>query len=126
VSDRVRLGLALLAAWGLVLAAIAAILLLVGADLDGEQRAVLVAVVQERAASVIVVSLLLIAPLVVILKVLFARYVVAPRQLAEDIRIAMAANPGHRARGRGSAEIRRLAASFNAFADAHEALKHDV
>jgi DNA polymerase III subunit epsilon len=126
MSDRIRIGLALLAAWGLVVAAIAAILLLVGADLGDEQRTVLVAIVQERAASVILVSLLLIAPLVVILKVLFARYVTAPRQLAEDIRITTTANPGHRARPRGSAEIRRLAERFNAFADAHEGLKRDV
>src|SRR5512136_2100478 len=97
MPDRVRIALALLAAWGLVLAAIAAILLLVGADLADYQRAVMLAVVRDHAASVILVSLLLIAPMVVILKVLFARYVKAPRRLAEDVRVAMTANPAHRA-----------------------------
>jgi hypothetical protein len=38
----------------------------------------------------------------------------------------MTANPSHRATPRGSAEVRRLAEGFNAFADAHETLKEDV
>ena len=38
----------------------------------------------------------------------------------------LAANPAHRAPLRGAAEIRRLAESFNAFADANEALQRDV
>jgi len=126
MSDRARLALALLAAWGLVLAAIASILLIVAADVADWQRAVLLAVLEEHFASVVLVSLLLIAPLVVILRMLFARYVAAPRRLAEDMRIMMSANPSHRAVATGSAEVKRLAASLNAFADAHEALKEDV
>ena len=126
MSDRTRIGLALVAAWGLVLAAIAAAALLVGADLADYQRAVLAAVLQERAPMLVVVSLLLLVPLVFILNALFARYVKAPRRLAEDIRIMLTANPGHRAPVRGSAEIRRLADGFNSFADAHETLKRDV
>jgi len=126
MSDRTRIALALVAAWGLVLAAIAAAALLVGADLADHQRAVLAAVLQERAPMLVVVSLLLLVPLVFILKTLFSRYVKAPRRLAEDIRIMQTANPGHRAPVRGSAEIRRLADGFNSFADAHETLKRDV
>jgi DNA polymerase-3 subunit epsilon len=126
MSDRARIALALFAAWGLVVAAIAAILLIVGADVADYQRAVLLNVVEERVASIVLVSLLLIAPLVVILRMLFARYVAAPRRVAEDMRIMMNANPSHRAVPNGSAEVKRLAAAVNAFADAHEALKEDV
>src|SRR3974390_2178455 len=97
MSDRTRIALALLAAWGLVLAAIGAALLLVGADLSDAERALLTPVLRERAASVVVVSLLLLVPLVFILKALFKRYVAAPRQLAEDARIMLSANPAHRA-----------------------------
>ena len=121
-----RIGLALAAAWGLVMASIAAILLLVGADLADYQRAVLLAVVEERVAHVIIVSLLLIAPMVAILRFLFARYVAAPRRLADDVRIMATANPAHRAVPAGAAEIRRLAEGFNRFADAHESLQKDV
>ena len=94
MSDRIRIALALVAAWGLVLAAIGATLLLVGADLSEQERALVLPVLRERAASVIVVSLLLLVPLVFILKALFRRYVAAPRQLAEDARIMQTANPG--------------------------------
>ncbi|MEP7183134.1 MAG: exonuclease domain-containing protein [Betaproteobacteria bacterium] len=126
MSDRIRIGVALLAAWGLVLAAIAAIVLLVGADLDAEERAQVVQILQDRAANAVVISLLLIAPLVFILRVLFRRYVSAPRKLAEDVRIMLTANPAHRARRRGSAEMKQLAEGVNAFAEAREALSRDV
>ncbi|HYQ99820.1 MAG TPA: exonuclease domain-containing protein [Casimicrobiaceae bacterium] len=125
-SDRTRIALALVAAWGLVLAAIAATALLVGADLSEAQRRLLAGVLEERAASVVVVSLLLLVPLVFILRALFARYVRAPRRLAEDARIMLTANPAHRAPLAGSAEVRRLAEGVNALADAHEALRSDV
>src|SRR5664279_5292216 len=57
---------------------------------------------------------------------LWQRHVDAPRQLAEDARIMLVANPAHRAPARGSAEIVALAAAFNGFADAHMTLKTDV
>ena len=111
---------------GPLLAAIGATVLLVGADMSESERALLVAVLHERAASVAVVSLLLLVPLVFILKALFRRYVAAPRRLAEDARIMQAANPAHRAIPSGSEEIRRLAETVNAFADAHASLRDDV
>jgi DNA polymerase-3 subunit epsilon len=126
MRDRVRIGLALLAAWGLVLSAIVAAAFLVGADVADYQRAVLVAVMRERAPSLVIVSLFLLAPLIGILNALFRRYVKAPRRLAEDLRIMMTANPAHRAPVRGSAEIRRVAEACNEFADAHQALRQDV
>ncbi len=126
MKDRTRIAVALVAGWGLVLAAIGATLLLVGADLTVEERGLLVPVLRERAASVVVVSLLLLVPLVFILKALFKRYVVAPRALVEDARIMQAANPAHRATPQGSVEVRHLAAALNSFADVHERLRDDV
>jgi hypothetical protein len=126
VSDRIRFGLALLAAWGLVLAAIAATALLVGADLSAEEREPLVQILQDRAPHVILISLLLLVPLVFILQVLFRRYIAAPRKLSEDVRIMLTANPAHRAPLRGSAELQRLAADLNSVAAAREDLQHDV
>jgi DNA polymerase III subunit epsilon len=126
VSDRLRLGLALLAAWGLVLAAIAATALLVGADLTAEERQPLEQILLDRAPHVIVISLLLLVPLVFILQTLFRRYIVAPRKLSEDVRIMLTANPAHRAPLRGSAEIRGLAAEVNRVAAARESLQRDV
>jgi len=90
MRDRIRIGLALLAAWGLVLAAIAATAFLVGNDVADHQRAVLIAVLHERAPNLVVVTLLLLAPLVFILNALFRHYVKAPRRLAEDTRLLRA------------------------------------
>lgn len=126
MSDRARIAVALLAAWGLVMSSIAAVLFLIGADLVGEQREVLLTILRERAAYVIVVSLILIAPMVVILKLLFDRYVAAPRRLADDLRIMATANPAHRSIPAGAAEIRQLGEAVNAFADAYGTLRRDV
>lgn len=126
MSDRIRIGLALLAAWGLVLASIGATVLLVGADLGEAERGEVAQLLREHAPHLVVVSLLLFAPLVFILRVLFRRYVAAPRKLAEDVRIMTTANPSHRAPRRGSAEMKRLAGDVNDFAEAREALARDV
>jgi len=126
MSDRLRIGLALVAAWGLVLSAIGATVLLVGADLTEQERVELVHILQDRAPHVILISLLLLVPLVFILRALFRRYIAAPRKLSEDVRIMMTANPSHRAPPRGSAEIKRLAADVNSFAEARESLQRDV
>ncbi len=126
MSDRIRIGLALLVAWGLVLAAIIAAVLLVGADIGEQDRAALIRILGDRAPHLVVVSLLLVAPLAFVLRTLFRLYVSAPRKLAEDVRLMLVANSAHRARPRGSKEMRRLAANVNDFAQAREALQQDV
>src|ERR1700675_1786002 len=97
MSDNVRKAVALFAAWFVVLLAIAAMALLAGADMDDQERALLFTALQKRAPSVVLASLLLIAPLWFILDALFKRYIRAPRQLAEDARVMLSANPAHRA-----------------------------
>jgi len=126
MSDRLRFLLALAAAWAFVLLAIGATALLAVADLDPAERAQLSGMVGERAAHVVVAALLLLVPLVFGLLALRRRYVSAPRQLAEDARVMLTANPAHRAVVRGSAETQRLAAGLNSFAEAHAALQRDV
>jgi DNA polymerase-3 subunit epsilon len=126
MSDKVRLAVALLAAWGFVLGVIAASVLLVGADMSEQERALLVVALEQRSATLVVVSLLLVAPLWFILHALFRRYVRVPRRLAEDARVMLSANPAHRAPLRGSSEMKRLAGMVNNFADAHAALRQDV
>jgi len=126
MSDRTRFALALAAAWAFVLATMAAAALLVAADLSGEEQALLAPLAREHAPAVVLIAALALAPLALILRTLFRRYVAAPRQLAEDARIILAANPAHRAPLRGSAGIRRLAESVNQLADANVSLRHDV
>jgi DNA polymerase-3 subunit epsilon len=126
MSDKVRFALVLIATWGFILAVIAAGALLVGVDLAEPQREALASLLRERAASIAVVALLLLFPLALVVQALLRRYVSGPRQLAEDARIMLVANPAHRAAARGSAGTRALAAAFNAFADVHAERKRDI
>ena len=126
MSDKVRFALVLIATWGFILAVIAAGALLVGVDLAEPQREALASLLRDRAASIAVVALLLLFPLALVVQALLRRYVSGPRQLAEDARIMLMANPAHRAAARGSAETRALAAAVNAFADAHAERKRDI
>ena len=126
MSDRVRIGIALVAAWAFALVAIAATALLVGADLGEEERVAMMRVLETRAPHVIIALLLLLAPLVLILQALFRRYVEAPRGLSQDVRIMLRANPAHRARARGSAEMKKLASEINSIAEARSELQREV
>jgi DNA polymerase III subunit epsilon len=126
MSDRGRFLRWLAAAWCFVLLLLAAMLLLLGADLSAEERAQAVEILQERVAHAVVAALLLLVPLAFALRALFRRYITAPRRLAEDARVMLTANPAHRAALRGSAETKRLAAGFNSFADANAGLARDV
>jgi len=126
MPDKMKFALALAAAWGFVAAAIAATAVLVAADLTPQQRALLLPIVADHGASAILIAVLLVFPIALILRSLFHRYVAAPARLDEDARIMLAANPSHRAPLRGASEMRRLAESFNTFADAAEALRRDV
>jgi DNA polymerase III subunit epsilon len=126
MRDKYRFWGALAAAWGYLVVVMAATILMVGADLDVRERALLGPVVYEHAASIILVALLAVFPLALIMRALWRRHVSAPRQLAEDARIMLAANPSHRAPVRGSGALRRLAESINRLGDAHESLQRDV
>jgi DNA polymerase-3 subunit epsilon len=121
-----RFVLTVLAAWGLVLAAVATTFLLLGADLSDAERAALVELARDRAPGLIVASLLFLVPIAIGMHTLFGRYVTAARQLAGDAQIMLAANPSHRAPARGSAELRALAIALNGFAETRESLARDV
>jgi DNA polymerase-3 subunit epsilon len=126
VSDRLRIGIAVTAAWAFVLAAVAAIALVVGADLREEERAAILRIVETRLPHVIIVLVALLAPIAWIVQAWVRRYVQAPRHLSRDVRIMLSANPGHRAEHRGSAEMKKLAAEVNAFAEARQNLEQQV
>ena len=126
MSGKIRFALTLAVSWAVFVGAACAIALLAAADLGDNERALLAAILRERAASLILGALLLLIPLAFIVRALLQRYVTEPARLVEDAQIMLAANPSHRAPSRGSAELERLAASFNAFADVRESLQRDV
>jgi DNA polymerase III subunit epsilon len=126
MSSRMRAALTFLLAWVSMLAAVGATLLLVAAGLGVSERLAFAAILRDGAAGFAEAALLLAIPLWFGVSALLRHYVSAPRRLAEDARIMLTANPAHRAELRGSAETRRLAAAFNAFATAHAELTQDV
>jgi DNA polymerase-3 subunit epsilon len=126
MSDRIRVALLVCAAWAGCVMAVAATALLVASGLGERERALFAAMLWDRAGDLLLAAALLVLPLAPIVDRLFRRYVVAPRQLAEDARIMLTANPAHRAPPRGSPELRRLTEGLNGFAEAHAALRQDV
>ena len=126
MSTRTRFAVALAAAWGLVVAAIASCAVLVGIDLGQEDLAAMARVLEAHAPHLIIGLLLLFAPLAVILRMLFRRHVDPSLGLARDVRIMLKAHPAHRAQPRGSAEMKKLAHEVNALAEERSALQRDV
>ena len=57
---------------------------------------------------------------------LFGRYVTAPRALAEQTRVVLAANPGYRVDAAGSPELSALAAEINRLAGAYQGVQGDM
>ena len=121
-----RFAVALAAAWGFVLAAIAACAVLIGIDLGREDLAAMVRILEAHAAHLIIALLLLLAPLALVLQGLFRRHVEPPLELSRDIRIMLKAHPAHRVRPHGSMEMKRLAAEVNALAEERSALQREV
>ena len=126
MAERYRFALAVAAAWAFLVAAVAGAALLVSADLESAQRQAIAQMLAERAPSLVVAALILLVVLAFALHGLWRRHVTAARQLAEDARIMLHANPAHRGPSQGSKELRALADAFNAFAEAHATLQSDV
>lgn len=126
MSDRTRLALVLTGAWAFALAVFAGTVLLVTADLAPEQWAAVTPVAVERAIPAAIIATVLLLPAGFVLGALFRRHVVAARQLSEDARVMLMANPAHRAPERGAIELQRLARDLNDFAAVREKLEREV
>ena len=124
--QRLRFAVAVAGAFAFVALAATATVLLIAADLDPSQRGALSSMLAEHAPSVVVAALIALAATALLLRPLWHRYVTAPRRLAEDLRIMLAANPAHRAAPGGAREMAALAEAVNAFADRHAELARDV
>ena len=126
MPSRMRVALTFVVAWVAMVAAIGAALLLVAVELGESERSAFAAMLRDGAVGFAEAAFLLGIPLWFGVRTLLRRYVAAPRRLAEDARVMLSANPEHRAKLRGSGEVRRLAAELNRFAEAHSLLKQDV
>lgn len=123
---RLKLAAWLAALYGGVLALIAATAVMVGMGMPAEDQAVLLRVLQQEAPMLGFLAALLLAICAGIVAWLFKRYVTAPRALAEQTRVVLAANPGYRVEAAGAPELSALAAEINRLAGAYHGVQRDM
>lgn len=96
------------------------------ADLDGEERARLIAIISEHGGPLVLAALLAAAALGIVMQPIFRTYATGPLRMAEAARALLEANPDYRLAETGTAEQRLLARTINQLADERNALRHDV
>ena len=125
MRGRLKLAAWLAALYGGVLATVAALAVIVAAGMPAEDQAVFSRMLSERASTLGLVALLLLATCGGIVAWLFKRYVIAPHALAEQTRVVLA-NPGYRVDAAGAPELSALAAEINRLAGAYHGVQGDT
>ncbi|MFZ5556886.1 MAG: exonuclease domain-containing protein [Pseudomonadota bacterium] len=126
MTVKIKLALAV-AVMGLIGAGtVAALWGMLWSHLQAAEKEALLQMVSARADVLFFTGLAVLAALFLLARTLIQPFVIAPRALAEDVRVMLNANPQHRAAARGPAELRELAAVVNQLADAKEALRRNV
>jgi DNA polymerase-3 subunit epsilon len=126
MSEKAKFAAALAALFLFCVAVAAACFYAVWSGTDEPERTVLARLLSEQIPAIIVVAFGALAILAAILKAVFARYVSAPKRIAEDTRIIFTSNPRHRATPAGGAEMRELATVINDFGDRHQGALEEV
>ena len=120
-------------AWAVVVAAVAAqfavLALLAWATWSGlpiDQRQQTMSLLQHAGTLPLLGAVALLGLTILLVRVIFTRWVVPLRGLAEDARLVAMSNPRHRAPAGGVAEVRELTGAVNLLAERFEALHADV
>jgi DNA polymerase III subunit epsilon len=114
---------------GLTLYVLAALVVLgaaISSDLRPRERDVLERVLRREASLAVFIGALFVLGLCLLVSLMFKRWVLAPRRLAREAELIVAANPSHRLEPRGPAELRPLAAALNELAGRAEAAQEQV
>lgn len=97
------------------------------ASLDPFDRAMFLTTLESRVGLMLLMGGVTAAVMSATFHHFFGRYVHAPLQFAEQVRIILSANRGHRLDpGHGAREMRMVAEAVNALAEQHDALHRDV
>src|SRR6266852_4823485 len=105
---RLKLAAWLAALYGGVLATAGVTVMMVEAGMPAEDQAVLSRMLEERAPLLAFVGGLLLLACGGLVAWLFKRYITAPRALAEQTRVVLAANPAYRVDAAGAPELAAL------------------
>jgi DNA polymerase-3 subunit epsilon len=108
-----------------VLAVIGAFAQVAVVGIDATQRQAWVRTLVEAGPALVYAAGILLFVCAGVLRWVFRRYPEAVRQLADQTRVLLAANPDHRVVGAGGPEIPELAAVINQLADGHRRLWRD-
>lgn len=120
--------------FALWLAGIAAILLtfdivlglLLWSNMDSNEREIIGRLLINYAGVIVLLGFFALVGLGLLLKIVFNAYVLTPKWIADETRIILSANPGHRIQPTGAAEIRELCETINSLADQYLSEKRDV
>ncbi|HEX9278200.1 MAG TPA: exonuclease domain-containing protein [Casimicrobiaceae bacterium] len=126
MHGRLKFAAWLAAVYGSVLATAAAVVVLVGAAMPAEVQPVLRRLLAAEAPMLTFIAAVLLAACGGIVAWMFKRYVTAPHALAEQTRVVLAANPGHRVDAAGAPELSALAAEINRLAGAYHSVQTDM
>jgi DNA polymerase-3 subunit epsilon len=109
-----------------VIGAIGALAVTLYGSIETDQRPTLIAMASEAAPPLVFAALVVLAACAGALHWAFRRYPHAVRQVADQTRVLLGANPEHRIATDGGAEVADLAAVLNQFADRHRQLGREV
>ena len=126
MSARLRFALWLGAFYAAIVALVATLALLVGADVAEEDRRVLHRALDESGPLLGFLALLVLLACGGILRWLFGRFVAPLRGLAEQTRIVASANIEHRVAAEAGPEVAEVAAAINRLGDAYRGQHRDM
>jgi DNA polymerase III subunit epsilon len=126
MHSKLRFAVWLAAVYGSVLATGAAVVVLLGAGMPADVQALLSQLLAAKAPMLGFIAAALLVACGGIVAWLFKRYVTAPRALAEQTRVVLAANPGHRVDAPNAPELSALAAEINRLAAAYHSVQSDM
>jgi DNA polymerase III subunit epsilon len=116
VSDRAKFAGALAAGYGLLLGLLAFCAAALWSGLEQAEQMALLRILDERGGLIGALGAIVLVTLGIVMHILYSRYVVLPRRLAEGVQIILTGNPVHRLAPTGPGELRRLAACINELA----------
>jgi DNA polymerase-3 subunit epsilon len=126
MSNRVKFALVLAGLYVFLVVLFGAVGAALWADMDPQERAVALAILENHYGLAVFVILACWAIIGFIVHALYRAYVLAPLSLREQALVMVNSNPGLRLQAMGAPEIKALVKVVNALAEQRESLQRDV
>ena len=126
MRNKVKLALVLAGLYVLLILLFGAVGAALWADMDPQERAATLAIIENRYGLAVFVILVCWVIIGFIVQALYRAYVLAPLRLREQALVMVNANPGLRLQVMGAPEIKNFVEVVNALAEQRESLQRDV